>query len=100
MLRNVQVLECLQASMQVEQAGDDSSPARLMTGAQTSPVVTVEVLIKQDVVLPVRVFLERPGTAVYRASTILVAQEDPAKTAIQFLGDFEQRHVRARASWA
>ena len=42
----------------VDQAGDDPGPTRLMAGADPGTVIAVEVLVKQDVIPPVRVRLE------------------------------------------
>jgi hypothetical protein len=42
----------------MHEAGDDPGPAGLMAGTQAGPVVAVEVLVEQDEVAPVRVFLE------------------------------------------
>ena len=47
-----------------------------MAGAEASPVVAVEVLVEQEAIAPVRVFLELPGSSVDRATAILVLQED------------------------
>src|SRR5215472_18635013 len=44
--------------IEMNQPSYDSGPSCLMTGAQSSSVVTVEIFVKQNVVAPVRVVLE------------------------------------------
>src|SRR5438552_410464 len=48
-----------------------------MRRPQPGPVVAVEVLVKQQVITPVRIFLELPRPAKYRPSTERVPFEDP-----------------------
>jgi hypothetical protein len=42
---------------QMHRSGDDAGPTGLMAGAEAGPVVAVEVLVEQDEVAPVRIFL-------------------------------------------
>ena len=58
-------------------------PAGLMAGAEAGAVVAVEVLVEQDEIAPVRVFLELPRAAVDRPPAVLVAQEDAAPAGAQ-----------------
>ena len=51
---------------QVEQGRDQTGPSRLMAGAEPRAVVTVEVLVKQDQIAPMRIVLELGGAAVNR----------------------------------
>ena len=48
----------IEPSEQVEEQGNQPGPARLMAGAEPRAVVAVEVLVEQDQIAPVRVFLE------------------------------------------
>src|SRR5262245_61574816 len=61
---------------QVHGPRDDAGPPGLVARAEAGPVVAVEVLVEQDEVAPVRVFLELAGAAVDRAAALPVAQED------------------------
>src|SRR4029077_10050331 len=56
-----------QGREQVHSPGDDSGPAGVVAGAQASPVVAVEILVKQEAIAPVRVVLELTGTSRERA---------------------------------
>ena len=64
-------LRCIlerQSSKQVERPGNKTGPSRLMAGPETSAIVSMEVLIKQDVVLLVRTLLEDLAAAKDRTS--------------------------------
>src|SRR5215470_15703084 len=50
-------------SEQLHDPGDDSGPPRLVACPQPGPVVTVEVLVEQKVVPPLRVGLELLGAS-------------------------------------
>ena len=54
----IQGLLRIHMTEQLDQLGDDSGPSCLVTGAETSTIITVEVLIEENVVLPQRVSLE------------------------------------------
>src|SRR6516165_6074888 len=62
-------LRCVHEAKQLYQAGDHSRPSGLMAGTQARSVVPVEVLVKQDVVAPVRIGLELPRAAVHGPAT-------------------------------
>src|SRR5271155_4089547 len=47
-----------QPGEEIQSASDQSGPSCLMAGSQTGAVLTMEVLIEQDVVPPMRIFLE------------------------------------------
>src|SRR5262245_4430766 len=49
--RHFECLLGIDASRHIQDAGNETGPARLMARAETGAVVTVEVLIEQDVVL-------------------------------------------------
>src|SRR5512138_3419680 len=73
------LLAPLQCPLGVQQAeeldglGHETGPAGLVAGAQSRPVIPVEVLIKQDVVAPVGVGLELLRAAVDGSPAALVA---------------------------
>ena len=57
----------IQDAVELDELGDESGPARLVTGAQPGAVVAVEVLVEEDVVAPMRIGLELLAAAVDRA---------------------------------
>ena len=61
---------------QVHDPGDDAGPSGLMAGAQAGAVVTVEVLVEEEEVAPVRILLERGRTAIDRPAPGLRGQRD------------------------
>src|SRR5215218_3573113 len=81
----------------VDEVGDDGGPAGLMTGADARAVVAVEVLVKEDVVAPVRVSLHHFGVAEDRATAIGSAQEDRNQAARKIIGDLVEGKMLARA---
>src|SRR5262245_38953672 len=90
---------CRAGCEQMHASGNDPGPSRLVVGAETSPVVTVEVLIEQDEIAPVRVLLKLPRPAIDRPSASLVFQKDAGEPAPEFLGDLVQVHLPSRACW-
>src|SRR4051812_17274945 len=68
-----------------------------MAGAQAGAVVAVEVLVEEDQVAPVRVFLELACPAVDRPPAALVLQEDARESTAEFLGYLIEGHHSARA---
>ena len=69
-----------------------TGPTSLVTGAQASTVVAVEILIEEDVIPPVGIALELLGTTVDGPSTVLVASEDPGESVGDLLAHIEQIH--------
>src|SRR6516225_6846761 len=67
-----------------------------MTGSEPGAIVSMEVLVKQNVILPMRIFLEFSGSAVNRTLAICVTHKDAAQAAPDFFCYLEQRHVVAR----
>ena|SRR5215831_3922007 len=61
---------------QMHGAGNNAGPAGLMARAEAGAIITMEILVKQDQVAPVRVFLKLPRAAVYRPPAIPVPEED------------------------
>src|SRR4051812_17741502 len=58
--------------VELDQRGDEPGPAGLVTGAQPGTVVTVEVLVEEDVVAPVGIRLELLHVAVDRSSPVFI----------------------------
>src|SRR5215831_3052005 len=96
-------LPCLlgtQACEKIERSRYDSSPTGLMACTQSSPVVAMEVFIEEDVILPVRVLLEFPRSAVDWASAVFVAQENGCQSSRDLFCDFEQSQIVSGTSRA
>src|SRR3974390_2085211 len=77
----------------VHDARDDSGPAGLMARAEAGAIVAVEILIEEEVVAPVRILLELPGSAVNGAPSIVVLEEDASQPARNFLGHLVKSHA-------
>jgi hypothetical protein len=54
----------LEIAADLDDAGDQPGPARLVAGAEPGAVVAVEVLVEQDLVLPLGIGLEALGVGV------------------------------------
>src|SRR5258707_5050242 len=67
-----------------------------MAGTQSCAVVRVEVFVEQNVILPVRVFLELLGSTVDGALAILIAEKNARQSLGNFFGKLEQGHVFPR----
>ena len=78
---------------------DERSPAGLMTGTDTGAIVTVKVLVKQDVVLKVRIRLEALHAAEDGAPTAVVS-EDVEEAVREFACDFPKGQHMPRSGWA
>src|SRR5262249_38309595 len=87
----------IEEAEEMDQPGDETSPARLMAGAQAGAVVAVEVLVEQDQVAPMRIGLEFSGASVDGASALLVAKEQTREPLGDLSRDLEQGYVLAGA---
>src|SRR5262245_56176675 len=77
--------------------GDNAGPARLVIGAETGPIVAVEVLIEQDQITPVRILLKLANPPIDRPPTILVFEEYACQPAADLFGNLVQGHLSSRA---
>lgn len=59
-----------------DQLGDQPGPARLMTRADTRPIVAMKIFVEQDQVLPMRIALKNFGATRYRTPSIAPSQEN------------------------
>ena len=57
-LRNLQRIRRLYAGKQIHRAGYNTGPPSLVTGPEPCPVVAMKILVEQNVIFPVRIFLE------------------------------------------
>ena len=64
-----------------------------MTCSEAGSIVAVEVLVEQDVIPPMRIFLELLRSTVNRTSSVFILQEDAGQPARKLLGYFEERQV-------
>src|ERR1700722_11464110 len=76
----------------------ETDPTGLMTGTKAGPVVTVEVLVKQDQSTPVRIVLESLRAAVDRSPHVIALEEDVGEPAGNLLGHPESWRARGGAS--
>src|SRR5215469_12663935 len=60
----------------IDSSRNDACPSGLMACAETRTVVTMEILVEENVVLPVRIFLKLLRSAVHRALPACIAQKD------------------------
>ena len=89
---------CLCASIRPKRSmatGDRAGPPCLVAGAEPCSIVAVEILVEQDQVAPVRIFLEFLCASVDRPTAIRVAKERGGKPALDLLCHLEQRHILA-----
>src|SRR5262252_7181000 len=70
---------------EVHGARNDPGPASLVTGAEAGAIVAVEILVEEEIVAPMRIFLELPGSAVDRSIPVLVSEEDARKPSCNLL---------------
>ena len=66
----------IEATENIEQESNESGPPSLVTGAQPGAVVAMEVLVKEDMIAPMRIFLELGSAAVERPLSIGIAKEN------------------------
>src|SRR5499426_3743748 len=75
-----------------QELGHEPGPAGLVAGADASAVVTVEVLVEEDEVAPVRVALERVEATVDRAPAVGPPEEDAGEASRQLRRHVPERH--------
>src|SRR6185437_16340999 len=63
----------------LDQLCDEASPSSLVIGADPGAVVAMEILVKEDQILPVGVRLEKFEAAGDRAAAVFAANEDMNK---------------------
>src|SRR6266540_7303137 len=80
----------------LNQLRDQAGPAGLMAGTNATAVVTVEVLVEQDQIAPVRIGLESFVRSVHRSASVGAAQEGARQPARDLRCHFGQRHPATR----
>src|SRR6267142_1940803 len=68
-----------------------------MACPKAGAVVGVEVLVEQNVILPVRILLELLGSTIDGALAALIAEKNARQSLGNFFGNLEQGHVFPRA---
>src|SRR6202000_3032622 len=86
----IQKLLSVNAAEKLDQFCDQAGPSGLVAGAQARAVVAMEVLIEQDVILPLGIGLELLRASVHRPTPRFVTQEDPVETVGNLPGHLEQ----------
>lgn len=91
-----------------DQLRNETGPSGLMAGSQARAVISVEILVEQNVILPVRIALEFLRTSINRPPARLILQEYPGQPISNFPGYLEhitrlqqpkQRAVQLRLAW-
>src|SRR4051812_25210016 len=75
----------------------ESGPPGLVARAEPGAVVTVEVLVEKEEILPVGIGLEPVRPSVHRATTLFVGNEDRHQPPSDLLGHVEEGAKAARA---
>src|SRR5215472_11098337 len=73
---NPQSVFCVQSCKKIDSSCNNTGPSGLMARAKTSTIVTVKILVEEDVVLPVRIFLKLLRPAIDRTLTVGITQKD------------------------
>src|SRR3954453_514415 len=76
----------VESAEELDQLRDDASPACLVARPKARSVISVEVLVEPDVILPMRIGLEFLRASVYRPAAGLIAGEDPSQSIRNFPG--------------
>jgi hypothetical protein len=79
---------------------DDACPASLMARADSASVISVEVLIEKDQLLPIRIVLKLLRSSVNRAPTVLITCKDGAQSSGELLCNLPECQEAPRSRWA
>src|SRR5262245_43933662 len=71
----------------MHQAGNDSCPSGLMTRSQSCPVISMEVFIEKNIVIPMGVVQELPASPIYGPCAVVILEEDVRKALCDLFGD-------------
>src|SRR5271157_6229244 len=80
----------IQLAEDLDQAGDDTGPSRLVARTEAGAVVAMEVFVEQQMVAPMGIVLEFVGSPVHRTAAGFVAQKDSGQPIGNFPRDLEQ----------
>ena len=87
---------CVDPPEDVHDNSDRAGPPCLVAGAETCPIVAVEIFVEQDQVAPVRIFLELLRASVHRPPAVRVAKERGCQPALDLLRNLEQASCNGR----
>src|SRR5271156_4906556 len=91
----IQKLLPVDSAEKLDQLCDHAGPSGLVTCPQTSPVIAMEVLVEQDVVLPMGISLELLRTSIHRPPPGFIPQEDRFQSVGNLPSDLEEVHQLA-----
>ena len=83
----------------VNQIKHQTTPSRLVTGTNAGPIITMEVLIKQEIILPIGVALKGPLTAKDWSKAFSIACENGNESVREILGNFVEVCHLAATGW-
>src|SRR5215471_7258917 len=72
---------------QMHYTSNNSGPSGLMVGAEASSVVALEVLVEQDEISPMAIFLKLPVPPVHRPPSVLVPEKNIGQPMRKLLSD-------------
>src|ERR1700733_12520286 len=90
----------IQHSKDLDQRGNKPSPSGLMARTDAGSIVSMEVLVEQQMILPMGILLEFLDTSEDRATAVLVTQKDAAQPCRDISGNLEKVLLDARTGWA
>src|SRR6516165_1708767 len=76
----------------IDKVGDEAGPTGLMRGAASAAIIAVEVFMKKDVILELRIGLKLLVISENRASAVGTAQKEAQQAPAQLVGDLVQSH--------
>src|SRR5499433_3296829 len=90
LLANLQEMLGVDEAEELDARGHESRPACLVAGTQSGAVVTMKVLVEEEVVAPMGVGLELLGPPVDGPATAFIAQKDAREPLCDLTGHLEE----------
>src|SRR5215510_893972 len=87
---NLQEMLGVEEAEELDAHGHESRPAGLVAGPQSGAVVTMKVLVEEEVVVPMGVGLELPGPPVDGPATAFITQKDTREPRCDLPGYLEE----------
>ena len=91
-LPNSRICSAVELANRCMTPGNDSCPSGLMTCPYSGPVISMEIFIEQDVILPVRIILEFPCSSINRSFILFVFKKYAGKPFADILRNLIQIH--------
>src|ERR1700722_3183649 len=76
----------------LDQLGDEARPSGLMVGSNAASAVPVEVLVKQQIVAKMGIFLHPRVVGIQRPAARGILEKDPTQTVTELGGHFIDAH--------